>query len=98
MAHGKSLGTDDLGQKCFRSRVAMQNVVFAAFLVIEHELHGNACGIRPLWMRRSATVADEIAWIGSAFGHVICSRCCVNTDLKSIEPSLESSKCRSANT
>ncbi|MNN09878.1 hypothetical protein D3C81_1227840 [compost metagenome] len=60
---GIGRGTDDLGQELLGAGVAVQHVVFAAFLVIEHELQRDARAARPAGVRRLGAVADEIAWI-----------------------------------
>src|SRR5436305_15275690 len=45
----------------------MQDVALAAFLIIEHELHGDARAAGPARIGRIAAVADEVAWV---FGEV----------------------------
>jgi len=42
----------------------MQQAVFAAFFLVEHELHCDARPARPAWVRRLAAVADQITRIG----------------------------------
>src|SRR4051812_12443868 len=44
---GPRLGADDLRKEGFRRGVAMEDVVLAAFLVIEHELHRDRGASRP---------------------------------------------------
>ncbi|MNL64748.1 hypothetical protein D3C87_1889940 [compost metagenome] len=41
----------------------MQHAVFAAFFVIQHELHGDARAPGPLRVGRVAAIADEVAGI-----------------------------------
>ena len=43
---------DQLGQEGLRRRVAVQHVVLAAFFVVEHELHRDACAAGPVRVRR----------------------------------------------
>ena len=42
----------------------MQHTVLATFLVIQHELHGNAGLARPLRMGRLGAIANEVARVG----------------------------------
>ena len=42
----------------------MQHAVLATFLVIQHELHGNAGLARPLRMRGLGALANEVARVG----------------------------------
>jgi hypothetical protein len=53
-------GTGYLREKGFRGLVAMKDAVFAAFLVIDHELHCDMRAARPCCIR----------WIGSIAAHV----------------------------
>jgi hypothetical protein len=55
---------EHLGEELLRARVAVQHTVFAAFLVVQHELHGNARAAGPAGVRRVAAVADEVARVG----------------------------------
>jgi hypothetical protein len=38
---GQACGADDLGQERLGRRVAMEDVVLAPFLVVQHDLHGD---------------------------------------------------------
>ena len=58
------LRADDLRQERLGGRVAMQDVVLAALLVVEHELHGDPRAARPFRVGRVAAVADDVARIG----------------------------------
>ena len=49
--------TDHLGQKRFGRRVAVQDAIFGAFLVIDHKLHGDARTIGPARIGNPASVA-----------------------------------------
>jgi hypothetical protein len=53
----------DLREERLRGLVAVQDAVLAAFLVIEHELHGYPRASRPVGLGRIGAVADEIAGI-----------------------------------
>ena len=46
-----------------RGGVAMQNVVLAALLAIDDELHGDTRVLRPAGERRGSPVADHVARI-----------------------------------
>ena len=61
------LRAQHVGQKRFRSTVAVQNVVFAALLEIHHELHGDAGIARPMRIGRLAAVAAEVARVSITF-------------------------------
>ena len=60
-------GADDLGQEGLGGGVAVQDVVLAAFLVVDDELQGHARAARPVRERRIAAIADHVARIG--LGH-----------------------------
>jgi hypothetical protein len=60
---GPRRGADDLGQERLRGGVAMQDVVLAAFLVIDDELDRDAGIVRPARMRDVAAIADHVAGI-----------------------------------
>ena len=62
---------DDLGQEGFRSGIAVQDVVLAALLVIDNELHGDARLVRPVGERGRAPVADHVARIDFAVRHPV---------------------------
>ena len=53
-------GTDDVRQELLGSGIAVQNVVFRSFLVIEYKLHGDARLIRPPRVRWVACVTTQI--------------------------------------
>src|SRR3954452_10048406 len=52
-----------VGQERFRCAVAMQDVVLAAFLEIDHELHRDPRIAGPARVRRVAAIAAEISGI-----------------------------------
>ena len=54
---------DDLRQELLRAGIAVQHAVFAAFFVVQDELHRDARAARPVGMQRVAAVADQIAWV-----------------------------------
>ena len=56
---------EHLGEELLRAGVAVQHAVLAAFLVVEHELHGDPGFARPVGPGRAAGVADQIARIGA---------------------------------
>ena len=45
----------------------MQHRAFATFLVVDDELNGNACAIRPRGVDRMRAVTDKVAGIGIVF-------------------------------
>ena len=57
---------DDLVQERLRGRIALERGVLAAFLVVEHEAERHPRAVRPAWVGRCRTVADEIAGAHSA--------------------------------
>ena len=61
------LGPDDLGQEGFGGGVAMENVVLAAFLVIDDELQGEPRFARPLRVRGQRPVAAHVPRITREF-------------------------------
>ncbi len=65
----KGRSADDLGQEGLGSRVAVEDGVLAAFLVIDDDLQGEPSTRRPLRRRRMPTVAHHVARI--CVGHVI---------------------------
>ena len=60
---GNGCAADDLGQEGLGRRVAVQHAVLAAFLVVQHELDGDARAAGPVRMRRRRAVAREVARI-----------------------------------
>src|SRR5271168_1501993 len=64
VAHRKCARIDDLREKGLRGRVAVEHAVLGAFLMIEDELQGDACRIRPARMWRMPAVALKVAAIG----------------------------------
>ncbi len=56
--------SDDLREEGLRGGVAMQDVVLAAFLVVDDELHGDARAARPICGGRVAPVTDHVARVG----------------------------------
>ena len=60
---GPWLRTQYIGQERFGRTVAMQDVVFAAFLEVDHELYRDTRVARPMRVGRVAPVATEIARI-----------------------------------
>jgi len=72
MWRAEGLCADDVGEERLRGVVAMQHGVLAAFLVVQHELHGNARPPGPARMRRILAVTGEvarIAWLEGRLGH-----------------------------
>ncbi|MNJ55768.1 hypothetical protein D3C77_512860 [compost metagenome] len=63
MAVGVAGRVEHFRQELFGTGVAMQHAVFAAFFVIQHELHGDARAPGPLRVGRIAAIADEVAGI-----------------------------------
>src|SRR3546814_12165671 len=59
VTHRERLRADDLGKKCFRSRVAVEHAVLRAFLVIHHDLQRDASAVAPPRLRRPSAVADR---------------------------------------
>ncbi len=55
--------TNDFREQVFRRRITIENTAFTAFLVIDHELHGNARAARPLGVGNISAIANEIAGI-----------------------------------
>ena len=53
-------GADDLRQERLGGGVAVQDVVLAAFLVVDDELHRHARAVRPVREGRRAPVADHV--------------------------------------
>ena len=64
---------DDFRQEGFRGGVAVQDVVLAAFLVIDDELHRHARPARPVGERRRPSVADHVARIVFVDRHPLAS-------------------------
>ena len=56
----------DLGQERLRGRVAVEDAVLAALLVVQHELHRDPGLARPARVGRGAAVAEHVARIGLA--------------------------------
>ena len=66
-------GTDDLREERFRRGVAMQDAVLAAFLVVQHELHGDPRVIGPVGRGRLGPVAPHISRVAL---HLSARSCC----------------------
>ncbi len=64
------LRAQHVGQKRLRRAIAVQDVVLAAFLEIDHELHRDPRGIRPFRIGRVAAVAAEVARVATARSHL----------------------------
>ena len=62
-------GADNIGQKLFRTGIAVQHVVFRALFVVQHKLHGDARVVRPPRMRRLSAVAAQVARV------IVCQKC-----------------------
>ena len=62
-------GADNLGQEGLGGRIAVQDAVFAALLVVQHELDGDPCTAQPMHRRRRAPVADQVAVVSGRPGH-----------------------------
>ena len=58
----------DLRQEGFRRSIAVQDIVLAAFFVIDDELHGDPSVVGPVGAGRIASVAGKVAWIVGHFG------------------------------
>ena len=56
---GPGCSADDLRQECLRGRIAVQDAVLAALLVVDHELHGDARLPRPARIGWGPAVTDE---------------------------------------
>jgi hypothetical protein len=56
-------GAEYIDEKRLGCRVAMQDVVFAAFLVVEHDLDRDICAAGPFRIGRGAAVAEHVAGI-----------------------------------
>ena len=65
---------EHVGQECLRLLVAMQDRAFAAFLIVDHELHRDARAPGPAWIRRVAPIADQIARVGRGHGWLLPHR------------------------
>ena len=61
VAHRERSRANDLGQEGFRTRVAIEHAVFAAFFVVQHELQGQSRALWPGGMWRIASVAAQVA-------------------------------------
>jgi hypothetical protein len=64
---GQGCGADDLGQERLGGHVAMQDVVLAALLVVQHDLHGDLRAARPARVGRGRAVAGHVAGVA---GHI----------------------------
>ncbi len=64
MARGVGGRVEHFGQELLAGGVAMQHAVLAAFLVVQHELHGHAGVAGPVRVGRRAAVADQVAGVG----------------------------------
>jgi hypothetical protein len=56
-------GADDLGQEGLRSLVAVQDAIFAAFLIIDDELHCDMRPARPFRIGRIGAVAAHVSFV-----------------------------------
>lgn len=63
MARRVAGGADNIGQELFRTRIAMQDVILRAFLIVEDELHRDPRPTRPARVRRLPCVTSQIARI-----------------------------------
>ncbi|AIM20687.1 amidohydrolase [Serratia sp. SCBI] len=63
MARRIAGGADNIGEKLFRSRIAMQHMILRTLLVIEHKLHGNPRVARPARVRRISGVASQVTGV-----------------------------------
>ena len=66
VALGKARRVEHFREKLLGPGITVEHGVFAAFLVIQHKLHGDAGLARPLRVRRLAAVAAQIARVGRA--------------------------------
>ena len=63
MAVGIAGSANDIGEKLFGTRIAVQDVILGAFFVIQHKLHRDTRLVWPLRVRRFSRVAAQIARI-----------------------------------
>ena len=63
MARRVAGGADNIGQELFRTRIAMQDVILRAFLIVKNELHRDPRPTRPARVRRLPCVTSQIARI-----------------------------------
>ena len=56
-------GTHDLGQKRFRRGITVQDVVFPAFFVVQHQLYGDLRAAGPFGSRGRGAVTLHVAGI-----------------------------------
>ena len=56
-------GANNIGQELFRPRIAMQDVILSAFLVVEDELHRDPRPARPARVRWLPCITSQIARI-----------------------------------
>ena len=76
MAHARpGLGIGDLGKKGLGRGIAMQNAVFAAFLVIDDELHGDCRAARPGGVGRRCAITQHVSQIAVQIGKLLTARC-----------------------
>lgn len=64
MAVWKAGRTDDLREKSLGAWIAVEHAVFAAFLIVEDELDGDAGLTRPRGVHRLASIANHVARVG----------------------------------
>ena len=57
------MAAEHIGQEGFRGGIAVQDIVLAALLEIDHELHRDPRAIGPLRIGRVAAIAAEIPGI-----------------------------------
>ena len=69
-----ALRADHLRQEGFRTAVAVQHAVLAAFLVVDDALHGDLRAMRPARVRRGGAIADQVARFAHASGSADVSR------------------------
>jgi hypothetical protein len=55
--------TDNFGQEGLGCFIAMEQAIFSTFFVIENELNGDLCTIRPMDSRQSLTIAKHVSGI-----------------------------------
>jgi hypothetical protein len=67
---GPGLGTDDLGQEGLGGGIAVKQAVLAAFLVVDHELDGDAGASGPGSVGRMCPVSGQVAGVAGGRRHL----------------------------
>lgn len=72
MARRVAGGADNIGQELFRPRIAMQDVILGAFLIVEDELYRDPRPARPARVRWLPCITSQIARIVFWFSPISC--------------------------